>query len=117
MQPSPSADTFNTPSCLCFIGTFMGESDYDIGMPSKRSMTPIGVLGIIGLGVVVLGTSAGRASQAGNEPVTIRVDTTVIRGPMYPFWAWFGHDEPNYTYTPNGMKLLSQLQALSPVPV
>ena len=36
---------------------------------------------------------------------------------MHPFWAWFGHDEPNYTYTPNGMKLLSQLQALSPVPV
>jgi xylan 1,4-beta-xylosidase len=36
---------------------------------------------------------------------------------MYPFWAWFGHDEPNYTYTANGLKLLSQLQKLSPVPV
>ena len=52
-----------------------------------------------------------------NEPVVIRVDTAAKLGPMYPFWAWFGHDEPNYTYTANGVKLLSQLQALSPVPV
>ncbi|HET7697531.1 MAG TPA: hypothetical protein VFK57_17575 [Vicinamibacterales bacterium] len=52
-----------------------------------------------------------------NDPVTIRVDTAVKKGPMHPFWAWFGHDEPNYTYTRNGQKLLSQLQALSPVPV
>ena len=51
------------------------------------------------------------------SPVTIHVDTAKTIGPMYPFWAWFGHDEPNYTYTPNGHKLLSQLQQLSPVPV
>ncbi len=50
-------------------------------------------------------------------PVTIRVNTAVTVGPLYPFWAWFGHDEPNYTYTANGQKLLSQLQGLSPVPV
>ena len=67
------------------------------------------------LSLAVLGLAGRNASQT--EPVTIRVDTAVTRGPMYPFWAWFGHDEPNYTYTPNGMKLLSQLQALSPVPV
>ena len=72
-------------------------------------------LAIVALGLALPGLAGGRASQ--NEPVTIRVDTTITRGPMYPFWAWFGHDEPNYTYTPNGMKLLSQLQALSPVPV
>ena len=36
---------------------------------------------------------------------------------MPPIWAWFGHDEPNYTYTPNGKKLLSELAAASPVPV
>ena len=36
---------------------------------------------------------------------------------MYPFWAWFGHDEPNYTYMKDGTKLLSELAALSPVPV
>ena len=67
---------------------------------------------------VILGLSAiGVAVTAQNHPVMIRVDTTVTKGAMYPFWAWFGHDEPNYTYTANGMKLLSELQELSPVPV
>ena len=36
---------------------------------------------------------------------------------MTPIWAWFGYDEPNYTYTANGKKLLSELAAASPVPV
>jgi xylan 1,4-beta-xylosidase len=72
-------------------------------------------LAIIALGLAALGLAGRNASQT--EPVTIRVDTTAARGPMYPFWAWFGHDEPNYTYTPNGLKLLTELQKLSPVPV
>ena len=72
-------------------------------------------LAIIALGLAALGLAGSNASQT--EPVTIRVDTTATRGPMYPFWAWFGHDEPNYTYTPNGVKLLAELQKLSPVPV
>lgn len=57
------------------------------------------------------------AGQPPAATVTIRVDTAVPLGEMYPFWAWFGHDEPNYTYTAHGKTLLSQLQALSPVPV
>jgi xylan 1,4-beta-xylosidase len=57
-----------------------------------------------------------RAAQE-QEPVAIRVDTGARKGPMDPFWAWYGHDEPNYTYTTNGQKLLSSLQDLSPVPV
>lgn len=36
---------------------------------------------------------------------------------MKPVWAWFGYDEPNYTYMKDGKKLLSELAALSPVPV
>src|SRR5437660_5846426 len=36
---------------------------------------------------------------------------------MTPVWAWFGYDEPNYTYMKDGRKLLSELSALSPVPV
>jgi xylan 1,4-beta-xylosidase len=51
------------------------------------------------------------------DHVTIRVDTSVVKGPMSPVWAWFGHDEPNYTYMKDGRKLLSELAALSPVPV
>ena len=68
---------------------------------------------VIGL---ALSTPAATPAPA-EQPVTIRVDTAVTVGPMHPFWAWFGHDEPNYTYTANGKKLLTQLQELSPVPV
>ena len=50
-------------------------------------------------------------------PVTIAVDADKLIGPMTPVWAWFGYDEPNYTYMPDGKKLLSELAALSPVPV
>ena len=58
-------------------------------------------LAIVALGLTVCaGIAAGERAQP--EPVTIRVDTAVSKGPMYPFWAWFGHDEPNYTYTPTG---------------
>ena len=64
-----------------------------------------------------LAVIAPAGAQRSNQPVTIDVDTAVTVGAMHPFWAWFGHDEPNYTYTPNGQKLLSQLQELSPVPV
>lgn len=48
---------------------------------------------------------------------TISVNLWQETGNMYPMWAWFGHDEPNYTYMKDGKKLLSELAALSPVPV
>ena len=50
-------------------------------------------------------------------PVSIRVDAGAPRGELRPIWAFFGYDEPNYTYMKDGRKLLSQLAALSPVPV
>ena len=49
--------------------------------------------------------------------VEIRVDAAATQGPFPPIFAWFGYDEPNYTYTANGQKLLGELAALSPVPV
>lgn len=58
-------------------------------------------------------------AQAGgaDDRVTIRVDADARLGPLTPIWAMFGYDEPNYTYTANGKKLLGELAALSPVPV
>lgn len=50
-------------------------------------------------------------------PVLIQVDLTKEKGAMTPVWAWFGYDEPNYTYMKDGKKLLSELAELSPVPV
>ncbi len=49
--------------------------------------------------------------------VTVRVDASARREPMTPIWAFFGYDEPNYTYMKDGRKLLSELAAASPVPV
>ena len=47
----------------------------------------------------------------------IKVDLQQEIAPMKPVWAWFGYDEPNYTYMKDGKKLLSEIAALSPVPV
>ncbi|KQV79343.1 beta-xylosidase [Massilia sp. Root351] len=52
-----------------------------------------------------------------SAPVRLTVDAAQVKGPMTPIWAWFGYDEPNYTTAPNGKKLLSDIAALSPVPV
>ena len=51
------------------------------------------------------------------QRVSIRVDTKQTPGPLKPIWSFFGYDEPNYTYMKDGKKLLSELAALSPVPV
>jgi xylan 1,4-beta-xylosidase len=51
------------------------------------------------------------------DRVDIRVHTGTVVGPMTPFWAFFGYDEPNYTYMRDGTALLTELAALSPVPV
>ena len=48
---------------------------------------------------------------------TITVDLSEKTGKMNPVWAWFGYDEPNYTYMKDGKKLLSEIAALSPTPV
>ena len=54
---------------------------------------------------------------ANAQQVTIAVDLKKETGDMKPVWAWFGYDEPNYTYMKDGKKLLSEIAALSPVPV
>ena len=67
--------------------------------------------------IVVLAGLAMLAASPQVDRVAIRVDTSVVRGPMTPIWAWFGNDEPNYAYMPDGKQLLSELAATSPVPV
>ena len=47
----------------------------------------------------------------------IKVDFQQEIAPMKPVWAWFGYDEPNYTYMKDGKKLLTEISKLSPVPV
>ncbi len=55
--------------------------------------------------------------QKNSESVKIQADFDQIDGSFPPIWNFFGYDEPNYSYAPNGKKLLGELAALSPVPV
>ncbi len=51
------------------------------------------------------------------DTALVDVDLSEPIEKMKPIWAWFGYDEPNYTYMKDGRKLLTELSALSPVPV
>ena len=70
---------------------------------------------LIGLLALIVPLTGGPRVQS--TTVTVRVDTSDTLGPMTPIWAFFGYDEPNYTYMKDGKKLLSELADLSPVPV
>ncbi|APA00203.1 GH39 family glycosyl hydrolase [Flavobacterium commune] len=58
-----------------------------------------------------------RAQVLQEKKALITVDLKKEIAPMEPVWAWFGYDEPNYTYMKDGKKLLSEIADLSPVPV
>src|SRR5215469_10593205 len=51
------------------------------------------------------------------DTVDIRVNAASVIGPFRPIFSFFGYDEPNFTYAPNGRKLIRELAGLSPVPV
>jgi xylan 1,4-beta-xylosidase len=70
----------------------------------------------VAVSVVVTALWQGTTSAPPGR-VSIHVDAARSLGPMTPFWRFFGYDEPNYTYMNDGRKLLSELSALSPVPV
>src|SRR5580658_7860315 len=55
--------------------------------------------------------------DAAPSSVKVEVDAARVTGPYRPVWSYFGADEPNYTYSPNGKTLLRQLAGLSGVPV
>src|SRR5687767_323416 len=71
---------------------------------------------VAALGLAAL-SLAGDVSAQQPERVSIRVESQRSVGTMTTMWAWFGYDEPNYTYMKDGVKLLTELQELSPVPV
>jgi xylan 1,4-beta-xylosidase len=76
-------------------------------------MARLFALALIAVATSILQTVSGQ----GTNSVAIQVDAANVVGPMTPIWAWYGYDEPNYTYTENGKRLLSELSDLSPVPV
>jgi xylan 1,4-beta-xylosidase len=78
---------------------------------------PITRLAAIVTGTLAVAMVAWPGVGQDDSKVAIHVNAAARRGPMTPMWAFFGHDEPNYTYMSDGRKLLSELAALSPVPV
>ena len=67
--------------------------------------------------IVCISFLAAALSLRTEGPVTIDVDASAPSKPFNPSWAFVGYDEPNYSYAPNGVKLLRELSDLSPVPV
>jgi xylan 1,4-beta-xylosidase len=68
--------------------------------------------------LITLALNTGAVAQhISTEPAQISVNLSKPIAPMKPIWAWFGYDEPNYTYMKDGKKLLSELAAMSPGPV
>ena len=59
----------------------------------------------------------GAFAASAQESVTIRVDAGRSSGAFAPISNYFGYDEPNFTYTKNGRKLIGELAALSRSPV
>jgi xylan 1,4-beta-xylosidase len=66
--------------------------------------------------MVLLFLSSPTVPQDNPQPVTIQVNYDKPDGSFPAIWSFFGYDEPNYTYAPNGKKLLRELAALSPQP-
>jgi xylan 1,4-beta-xylosidase len=77
----------------------------------RPRLTNIVILGGIFLALLELPTLAAQPQ------VLIRVDVRATQGPFRPAWSYFGYDEPNYTYAPNGRKLLAELSRLTASPV
>lgn len=55
------------------------------------------------------------SSLYGQQTASIRVNADHKLGVFSPIYAYFGYDEPNYTYAANGTKLIRQLGELSSV--
>ncbi len=72
------------------------------------------VISIITLQIIAALIPAGAQTP---RPVVVTVHADQPAEPYKPLWNFFGADEPNYLYAPNGQKLLGELSQLSPVPV
>jgi xylan 1,4-beta-xylosidase len=72
----------------------------------------------VAAGALCLEGALPRAGGADEKArvVAIRVRADRERGEVRPVWRFFGYDEANYTYGPDGKKLLSEIARLRPQP-
>jgi len=70
----------------------------------------------LSLVLVFLPATAARPQEIPSD-ISLKVDLHQPEGDLSHVWDYFGYDEPNYTYAPNGKKLLRELAALDASPV
>jgi xylan 1,4-beta-xylosidase len=66
--------------------------------------------------LIPLSANSQQGPQQSPQRVNIEVQFDQPQGMITLIWNYFGYDEPNYTYAPNGKKLLGELAALAPTP-
>jgi xylan 1,4-beta-xylosidase len=66
--------------------------------------------------LISLGAKSQQNQQPGPQTINIEAQFDQPQGTILPIWNYFGYDEPNYTYAPNGKKLLGELAGLAPAP-
>ena len=71
----------------------------------------LGTYNLVTLLLVAMAPSASPQAPV-QDRADIQVDAAKRLEPLKPIWSYFGYDEPNYTYAPNGIKLLNELGAL-----
>ena len=86
-------------------------------MIRKRSFDLWPLSWTLGALLLLLFASRSTYTQAALQNIKIEVHADRPDGPMIAIWNYIGYDEPNYTYSPNGKKLLGELAALSHAPV
>ena len=93
------------------ILTFLRHNDSPIGSCKMNSPSQWFA---VSLAFAWLSTDAPGGHSAEPFAVSIQVDAASDLGELKPIWRFFGADEPNYAYMPNGSKLISHLGQLSP---
>ena len=76
---------------------------------SSRVRTPRSAAFLLFIFFVLM---SGLTAQEAPSTVNVQVDASRTEGVLKPIWSFAGYDEPNPT--PNGKKLLGELQGESP---
>jgi xylan 1,4-beta-xylosidase len=100
---------------LVRMGHYSVRLDHTVPFDSFNSLRAFQILFLF----VMLFLLTGAACRAQQAPQSVEIQVFADRpdGALPPIWNYFGYDEPNYTYAPDGQKLLRELSALGPEPV
>jgi xylan 1,4-beta-xylosidase len=88
-------------------------------MKNKKLSPPISIMAVFIICILCFDqvVLAQNKTNLLTENISIDIDFNKQKGPLKPIWAYFGYDEPNYTYMKDGKKLLTEISKLSKVPV